>query len=552
MSITRWRACQYLAHKCRIAHTTQLYSASNNTPFSPSHILCACTYDSSRRNFHLYSHSSVDSDDGGSIFRRTQSIFNIKYYNNSSQSGDALLRNGQTIRAISFRTTLDSSSRDSSSKLSLKKISRGLLSAALFCFGILIGGGIKLAYNTETFEKRREDDLILHYLTSDAMIDGSPESGNALLLNFPSVSAAKGFSETNTEDKLNNNDSSNNSYFNNEKKGSGKDPPKHRATMNFIADVVERVAPSVVFIETVHPHRYDMGGQPLRVNHGSGFVVGADGLILTNAHVVTNGPKASRVMVRFQDGRELIGLVELVDPLSDLALLRVDASGLPTAILGSSASLRPGEFVVAVGSPLSLSNSVSAGVVSSTKRYAKDLGISANDITYIQTDAAITFGNSGGPLANLDGEVIGINSMKAAEGISFAIPVDIAKEFMAKAAARRTHQKQVPATSTSIRRRGYLGITMLTLTPDIISELQTKLSSPLPPDLTQGVMVWRVAVGSPAYHAGLQPGDVVTHINGHEIRAAGDVYRMLEKPSDLTMVVHRGNNRYTVKVTPEE
>lgn len=152
--------------------------------------------------------------------------------------------------------------------------------------------------------------------------------------------------------------------------------PGNRDKFNFFADVVQKAAPSVVYIEIKDTRRYDyFSGQPLTASNGSGFIVDPKGLILTNAHVVINKPHTV-VMVKLQDGRTFTGKVESVDPTSDLATVRVNCNELlPTMTLGNSSDLRAGEWVVALGSPLALSNTVTAGVVSSTQRASSELGL---------------------------------------------------------------------------------------------------------------------------------------------------------------------------------
>ncbi|CAD7085007.1 unnamed protein product [Hermetia illucens] len=322
-----------------------------------------------------------------------------------------------------------------------------------------------------------------------------------------------------------------------------------RTKFNFIADVVEVSAPSVVYIEIKDTRRFDYySGQPFMASNGSGFIVASDGLILTNAHVVINKPNTI-VQVKLMDGRTFPGVVEDVDQTSDLATVRIHCNDLPAMKLGESASLKAGEWVVALGSPLALSNTVTAGVVSSTQRPSQELGLRGRDINYIQTDAAITFGNSGGPLVNLDGEAIGINSMKVTAGISFAIPIDYAKEFLARSEERR--KKGTTRDGKPLLRR-YMGITMLTLTPDILHELKQRSQS-VPENVEHGVLVWKVIIGSPAHAGGLNPGDIVTHINGKEVKNSSDIYDALaEKGKVLDMTVYRGLKQLRIIVKPDE
>ncbi|CAG0893962.1 unnamed protein product [Darwinula stevensoni] len=325
-----------------------------------------------------------------------------------------------------------------------------------------------------------------------------------------------------------------------------------RDQYNFIADVVEYTAPGVVLIEVRDTRLRDwVSGKPLTVSNGSGFIIDSDGVILTNAHVVTKKQHSS-LIVKLQDGREFTGRVEFVDRLSDLATVRIPCKGLPTLSLGESSKMRPGEWVVAMGSPLTLNNTITVGVISSVNRGSKELGLEHQDIDYIQTDAAITFGNSGGPLVNLDGEVIGINAMKVTEGISFAIPSDHAKQFIAEIAARKAGMisPETPGRVASGKR--YVGITMITLTPNILRIIEQRGISSFPSHVTHGVLVFRVIQGSPARRSGLQNADIITHINGTPLYSASDVNKIVESGKELRMSVVRGKNVFEVTVLPEE
>jgi len=321
-------------------------------------------------------------------------------------------------------------------------------------------------------------------------------------------------------------------------------PKSRRSRFNFIADLVEETAPGLVYIEIKDTGVRDyFTGQPVTSSNGSGFIVGEDGLVLTNAHVVINKPRAN-ILVRLQDGRVFAGTVEDVDVKSDLATLRIPCKNLPQMKLGSSKDIRPGEWVVAMGSPLALSNTITTGVVSNIARPPDELGLQGRDVPdYIQTDAAITFGNSGGPLINLDGEAIGINSMKVTPGISFAIPIDYAKEFLRKSA--EAHKKG----SGVDRTRRYIGITMVSLNPQIIEELKTRIQ--IPQSISHGIMIYKIVLNSPADSAGLKPGDIVTHINGQPIHGSRDVYKLLEGREDLNFTVIRDNRFHQITVQPE-
>ncbi|XP_061439773.1 LOW QUALITY PROTEIN: serine protease HTRA2, mitochondrial [Rhineura floridana] len=318
-------------------------------------------------------------------------------------------------------------------------------------------------------------------------------------------------------------------------------PGSPRATYNFIADVVERTAPALVYIEILGRHPFS--GREVPISNGSGFVVSADGLIVTNAHVVAN---RRRVRVRLASGEEYDAVVRQVDQVADIAAIKIDAKHpLPMLPLGRSSDVRQGEFVVAMGSPFALRNTITSGIVSSAQRGGRELGLAASDMEYIQTDAAIDFGNSGGPLVNLDGEVIGVNTMKVTPGISFAIPSDRLRDFL----EQEKRRKDSWFSSTEEGKRRYIGVTMLTLTSSILSEL--RMRDPTFPDISYGVLIHKVIIGSPAHQAGLKAGDVVVEINGKASRRAEDVYEAVHSQAHLTLLVRRGYEALLLTVTPE-
>ncbi|KAM9341019.1 serine protease HTRA2, mitochondrial-like [Symphorus nematophorus] len=317
-------------------------------------------------------------------------------------------------------------------------------------------------------------------------------------------------------------------------------PDSPRYKYNFIADVVEKSTPAVVYIEIVGRHPFS--GREIPVSNGSGFIISSDGLIVTNAHVVAN---KRGVRVKLTNGDVYNATVQDVDPVADIATIKITARNpLPTLTLGRSSDVRQGEFVVAMGSPFSLRNTITSGIVSSVQRGSKELGLSNSNMDYIQTDAAIDFGNSGGPLINLDGEVIGINTMKVTAGISFAIPSDRLKLFLDQAVKKKSSW-----FGESETKRRYIGVMMLTLTPSIIAEL--KLRDPSFPDVTHGILIHKVIIGSPANRAGLLSGDIVLEINGVKVNTSEEIYQAVRNSDQITMVVQRGNELLRLQMTPE-
>ncbi|XP_061088474.1 serine protease HTRA1B [Conger conger] len=321
--------------------------------------------------------------------------------------------------------------------------------------------------------------------------------------------------------------------------GQGQENPdslRHR--YNFIADVVEKIAPAVVHIELYRKMVFSK--REVAVASGSGFVVSEDGLIVTNAHVVTN---KQRVKVELKSGTNYDAKIIDVDEKADIALIKIDTPmKLPVLLLGRSADLRPGEFVVAIGSPFSLQNTVTTGIVSTTQRGGKELGLRNSDMDYIQTDAIINYGNSGGPLVNLDGEVIGINTLKVTAGISFAIPSDKIRQFLAESHDRQAKGKAIP-------KKKYIGVRMMTLTPTLAAELKDRQKDF--PDVTSGAYVLEVIDKTPAAAGGLKESDVIISINGERISSASDVSSAIKTDDTLRLVVRRGNEDRLLTIIPE-
>ncbi len=241
-------------------------------------------------------------------------------------------------------------------------------------------------------------------------------------------------------------------------------------------------------------------GAPIRGN-GSGFIVSDDGVILTNAHVVEN---AREVTVKLVDRREFRAKVVGADKATDVAVLKIDAGKLPTVTLGSSERLKVGEWVLAIGSPYGFENTVTVGVVSAKKRALPG----ANYVPFIQTDVAVNPGNSGGPLFDARGEVVGINSVIYSrtggyQGLAFAIPIEVALRV----------KDQIVATGRA--QHGKLGIG--------IQEVNQPIAEAFGLDTPEGAVVTSVDKGGPADRAGLQTGDVIRRVNGQPVVTALDL-----------------------------
>ncbi|KAJ0019821.1 hypothetical protein NQD34_007390, partial [Periophthalmus magnuspinnatus] len=320
---------------------------------------------------------------------------------------------------------------------------------------------------------------------------------------------------------------------------SGKDLLSMRYKFNFIADVVDKIVPAVVHLELFQ--RVPFSTDEVSVSSGSGFIVSEDGWIVTNAHVLSN---KQRVKVELKSGLQYDATVKDVDQKIDIALIKIEPeSPLPVLRLGQSSDLRPGEFVVAVGSPFSLQNTVTTGIVSTAQRTGQELGFKDSDLDYIQTDAIINYGNSGGPLVNLDGDVIGVNTLKVAAGISFAIPADRIRQFLTE-----SHIRQRSGNAPS--KKKFIGVRMLTLTPTLAAELKKRDSSF--PGVDSGVYIYEVIPGTAAARAGIQNQDVIVSINGQDVHRTQDMTDKVQNAAALSLTIRRKEEEITLSIVPEQ
>lgn len=332
------------------------------------------------------------------------------------------------------------------------------------------------------------------------------------------------------------------------------------AETNFITDVVQNVGPAVVRINasrTVTTQIPDAFNDPFfqqffgsrlptqpqeRVERGtgSGFIISNDGQILTNAHVVAG---ADTVEVTLKDGRSFTGRVMGTDSVTDVAVVKIEANDLPTAVVGDSEQLQPGEWAIAIGNPLGLDNTVTVGIISGTGRSASQIGVPDKRVNFIQTDAAINPGNSGGPLLNQRGEVIGMNTaiIQGAQGLGFAIPINRAQDIAQQLIANGEVQHP------------YLGIQMVQLTPELKNEINNNPNAGLTVTEDRGILIARVMPDSPAIRSGIRAGDVIVSINGVQMADANAVQQQVERTrigDELQMQVIRNGQPMTLALQP--
>jgi serine protease Do len=323
---------------------------------------------------------------------------------------------------------------------------------------------------------------------------------------------------------------------------------------NTIADIAKQASDSVVNIDisktyTVSDSPYihfrefgfsfpgsDSSPFPQKMERkglGTGLIYREDGYILTNNHVVGN---ADKIRVTLNNKKEYDGTVVGRDPFTDLAVVKIDAKGLTAAKFGTTANLRPGDWAIAIGSPLGFDHSVTLGIISALGRSLESPG--SQNVQMIQTDAAINPGNSGGPLLNIHGEVVGINVAIRSDGqnISFAIPADVATDIASQLLAKGSIQ------------RAYLGIYMQNIDADVAKSLNL-------PEGTRGVLVARSAPDGPAAASGLQPGDIIQRADGQDVTTSREVQSAVlkHKPKDqMSLLISRNGVQKPITIVVGE
>lgn len=335
---------------------------------------------------------------------------------------------------------------------------------------------------------------------------------------------------------------------------------KPRQTTSFVTEAVRTVGTSVVRIDTeriirpsqsLDPLLEDptlakiFGDTPLRPRlergQGSGFIISPDGYLLTNAHVVRG---AQKVTVTLTDGRSFAGEVKGTDEILDLAVVKVDTEGkkLPVAPIGASSDLEVGDWVIAVGNPVGLDNTVTLGIVSSLNRSSSEVGIPEKRLNLIQTSASLNPGSSGGPICNQWGEVVGISTAVRAnaEAIGFAIPIDVAKDVAEELACGNTIA------------HAFVGIKMDSLTPAFAKQNNNDPNSVGIIPEVDGALVMRVLPKSPAADAGVRRNDVIVAIDGKKVKNAKDVQAIVDRTrvgQVVSVQVLRGNTGSPIQLS---
>jgi S1-C subfamily serine protease len=309
---------------------------------------------------------------------------------------------------------------------------------------------------------------------------------------------------------------------------------------NFITQVVDKVGPAVVRINastTVAirsdgeddfedpffkrffgdrlPPKGRSADREVKQGTGSGFIINNSGKIITNAHVVAG---ATKVTVTLKDGRTIAGKVKGIDRVTDVAVIEIDQKNLPSIQIGNSDRIKPGEWAIAIGNPLGLDNTVTAGIISATGRTSAEIGAADKRVNYIQTDAAINPGNSGGPLLNAVGQAIGMNTaiLRGTQGLGFAIPINTAIRIANQLIA--TGKVEHP----------FLGIQMVNFTAQLKEEINSDPKANLKIDVDKGTLIARVVKNSPAATAGMKSGDIIQTVNGKAVQNSNEVQQVVE------------------------
>ncbi|MGH0152520.1 UNVERIFIED_CONTAM: hypothetical protein FKN15_073747 [Acipenser sinensis] len=304
------------------------------------------------------------------------------------------------------------------------------------------------------------------------------------------------------------------------------------------SDVVEKIAPAVVHIELFL--RHPLFGRNVPLSSGSGFILSDTGLIVTNAHVVSSTSTSTsagrqQLKVQLHNGDTYEATIKDIDKKSDIATIKVN----PQTPLSRYYKDMSCELLWQL--PL-VQNTVTTGIVSTAQRDGKELGLRDSDMDYIQTDAIINYGNSGGPLVNLDGEVIGINTLKVTAGISFAIPSDRITQFLNESLDK--HSKEVKAV-----KKRFIGIRMLTITPALVEELKQQNAEF--PDVSTGIYVLEVVPNSPAQKGGIKDGDIIVKLNGRPLSTTSELLESVINESALLLEVRRGNDDLLFNIEPD-